>query len=35
MEYHYHLEKCEECGKADLVVNNVEGTISCQSCGLV
>jgi len=26
---------CEECKKPTLVTNHIEGTIVCQSCGLV
>ena len=29
------MDRCEECKKAELVINHVEGTIVCQNCGLV
>jgi transcription initiation factor TFIIIB Brf1 subunit/transcription initiation factor TFIIB len=34
-ETHTTLDVCEECHKPDIVVNNVEGTVSCTWCGLV
>ena len=35
IESHHSMEKCEECGKPDLRINHVEGTIVCTECGLV
>ncbi|CDW73110.1 transcription initiation factor iib [Stylonychia lemnae] len=29
------VDRCDECKKAELVTNHVEGTIVCQNCGLV
>ena len=31
----FSVDRCEECKKAELVINHVEGTIVCQNCGLV
>jgi len=31
----HSVEKCDECGTIELVINNKEGTIVCQKCALV
>lgn len=34
-KYAFHITQCEECKSKDLVTKSSEGTIVCQSCGLV
>lgn len=29
------MNRCEDCGKTDLVMNRAEGTLVCVNCGLV